>query len=68
MTATRPDNRRRAYWLKTLHEWHWVSSAICLVGMILFSITGFTLNHAGQIEARRSALWESEMIRNSRQS
>jgi len=52
MTAARPDNRRRAYWLKTLHEWHWVSSAICLIGMILFSVTGFTLNHAAQIEAR----------------
>ncbi|VTU24439.1 PepSY-associated TM helix domain-containing protein [Variovorax sp. PBL-E5] len=53
MTATaRPDHRRRAYWLKTLHEWHWVSSAVCLIGMILFSVTGFTLNHAGLIEAR----------------
>ena len=51
-TASAPDNRRRAYWLKTLHEWHWVSSAICLIGMILFSVTGFTLNHAGQIEAK----------------
>ncbi|MDB5726712.1 MAG: hypothetical protein JWQ16_3466 [Novosphingobium sp.] len=51
--ATTPtDNRRRAYWLKTLHEWHWVSSAMCLIGMILFSVTGFTLNHAGQIEAK----------------
>ena len=51
-TATAPDNRRRAYWLKTLHEWHWVSSAICLIGMILFSVTGFTLNHASQIESK----------------
>ena len=24
---------------------------MCLVGMLLFAITGFTLNHAGQIEA-----------------
>jgi uncharacterized protein len=47
-----PNNRRRAYWLKTLHEWHWVSSAICLIGLLLFGITGFTLNHAGQIEAK----------------
>lgn len=47
-----PDNRRRSYWLKTLHEWHWVSSAVCLVGMLLFAVTGFTLNHAGQIEAK----------------
>ena len=52
MTAPSTDNRRRAYWLKTLHEWHWVSSAICLIGMILFSVTGFTLNHASQIEAK----------------
>lgn len=52
MTVTKPDPRRRAYWLKTLHEWHWVSSAICLVGMLLFSVTGFTLNHASSIEAK----------------
>ncbi|SFM54677.1 PepSY-associated TM helix domain-containing protein [Variovorax sp. OV329] len=52
MSASPSPSRRRAYWLKTLHEWHWVSSAICLVGLLLFSITGFTLNHAGQIEAK----------------
>jgi len=52
MPATPAHSRRRAYWLKTLHEWHWVSSAICLIGLLLFSITGFTLNHAGQIEAK----------------
>ncbi|MES2740396.1 MAG: PepSY-associated TM helix domain-containing protein [Pseudomonadota bacterium] len=42
----------RAVWLKNLHQWHWVSSALCLLGMLLFSVTGFTLNHATQIEAR----------------
>ena len=52
MPAIRPSSSRRAYWLKTLHEWHWVSSALCLVGLLLFSVTGFTLNHAGQIEAK----------------
>jgi hypothetical protein len=46
------DNQRRAYWLKTLHRWHWISSALCLVAMVLFSVTGFTLNHAGDIEAK----------------
>ena len=50
--ADKTVNSRRAYWLKTLHEWHRVSSALCLVGMILFAITGFTLNHAAQIEAK----------------
>ncbi|MGE5490696.1 MAG: PepSY-associated TM helix domain-containing protein [Actinomycetota bacterium] len=43
---------RRAAWLKTLHQWHWISSAICLLGMLLFSFTGITLNHAAQIEAK----------------
>lgn len=41
----------RAVWLKQLHQWHWISSALCLLGMFLFSITGITLNHASQIEA-----------------
>jgi len=53
MPAPHPaPDRRRAYWLKTLHEWHWVSAALCLVGMLLFSVTGITLNHAAQIEAK----------------
>ncbi len=42
---------RRSSWLKTLHLWHWISSALCLLGMLMFSLTGFTLNHATQIEA-----------------
>ena len=42
----------RAAWLKNLHRWHWISSALCLLGMLLFSITGITLNHASQIEAK----------------
>ena len=43
--------QRRAWWLKHLHRWHWISSALCLVGMLLFSITGITLNHASRIGA-----------------
>ena len=39
----------RAWWLKQLYQWHWISSAISLIGLILFAITGFTLNHAGAI-------------------
>lgn len=42
----------RAVWLKNLHQWHWISSAMCLMAMLLFSITGFTLNHASQIESK----------------
>lgn len=42
----------RAYWLRTLHQWHWISAAVSLVAMLLFSATGFTLNHAAQIESK----------------
>ena len=46
------DQKRRAFWLKHLHQWHWVSAAICLIAMLLFSITGITLNHAAQIPGK----------------
>jgi len=52
MGAAAVPSPRRAYWLKTLHQWHWISSALSLVGLLLFTVTGFTLNHAAQIEAR----------------
>lgn len=43
--------QRRAFWLRTLHQWHWISSALCLIGLLAFAITGITLNHASQIPA-----------------
>lgn len=43
---------RRSFWLKHLHQWHWVSSALCLIGMLLFAITGITLNNARHVEAK----------------
>jgi hypothetical protein len=49
--ARAAPSSRRAYWLKTLHHWHWISSAVCLIGMLLFAITGITLNNAAHIEA-----------------
>lgn len=45
------SQQKRAFWLKHLHQWHWVSAAACLVGLLLFSVTGFTLNHAAAIGA-----------------
>ena len=52
-TPTRPATKksRKAFWLKQLHMWHWMSSAVSLIGVLLFAITGFTLNHAADIEA-----------------
>ncbi|MDR7116272.1 PepSY-associated TM helix domain-containing protein [Caulobacter sp. BE254] len=49
---TAPAQQSRSFWLKQLHQWHWISAALSLVGMLLFAVTGFTLNHAGQIEAQ----------------
>lgn len=46
-----PKKKRKAFWLKQLHTWHWISSAIALIGLLLFTITGITLNHAAEIEA-----------------
>ncbi len=50
--AKQPDAQRRAFWLKTLHQWHWISSALCLVALLVFAATGITLNHAADVEAR----------------
>lgn len=48
-----PKNKwiSRSFWLRQMQQWHWVSAAISLVGMVLFAITGITLNHASQIDA-----------------
>ena len=53
-TPARPPkalNARRSFWLKQLHQWHWISAAVSLVGLLLFTVTGITLNHAAQIPA-----------------
>jgi len=44
------NQRMRLY--RTMHSWHWISAAICLAALLLFSITGVTLNHASAISAR----------------
>jgi hypothetical protein len=43
--------RKRAVWLKRMHEWHWISSAIALLGLLFFAATGITLNHAEDLES-----------------
>ncbi|MCJ2178304.1 PepSY-associated TM helix domain-containing protein [Novosphingobium album (ex Hu et al. 2023)] len=48
----RKSRKARSFWLKQLHAWHWMSAAISLAGMLLFAITGITLNHASSISAR----------------
>jgi hypothetical protein len=51
-SATALPGGGRALFLRQLHQWHWISSALCLMAMLLFSVTGFTLNHASQIESK----------------
>lgn len=48
-----PKNKwtSRSFWLRHMQQWHWISAAISLVGMLLFAVTGITLNHASQIDA-----------------
>lgn len=52
-----PSRKRRisrGWWLKQLHGWHWISAAVSLAGMLLFALTGVTLNHADLIPATPS--------------
>lgn len=49
---TMQDQKRRSFWLKHLHQWHWISSSVCLLAMLAFAATGLTLNHSAQIEAK----------------
>jgi hypothetical protein len=37
---------------RTSHVLHWMSAAVCLAALLLFSVTGITLNHAGSISAK----------------
>lgn len=43
--------------LGSARQWHWISSAVCLVGMLLFAITGITLNHAAEIPATPEVIY-----------
>src|SRR6188768_2022824 len=52
MAATSSSFNWGTFWRNQLRQWHWISSAISLMGLVLFSVTGFTLNHATAIEAK----------------
>ncbi|WP_335310429.1 PepSY-associated TM helix domain-containing protein [Sphingomonas phyllosphaerae] len=50
-TSRKRAPNRRAWWARQIIAWHWVSAAVALAAMLLFAITGVTLNHAGSISA-----------------
>lgn len=59
-TPTPPTPPRIAS--KTLHRWHWISSALALAAMLLFSVTGITLNHASDIESQAQLrTWQAQL-------
>lgn len=55
----------KTFWSRQFRQWHWISSALVLALMLLFSVTGLTLNNpdwfAGEpvLESREIELSES---------
>ncbi len=43
---------RYAFIKRQIRTVHWMSGAVCLIGMLLFAATGITLNHAADLTAR----------------
>lgn len=65
---TQKKKSAKAFWLKQLHTWHWISSAISLIGLLLFAFTGITLNHAADVEGsprteEKSATLPADLLR-----
>ena len=59
---TRKKKSPKAFWLKQLHSWHWISSAISLIGLLLFAFTGITLNHAADVEGSPQTVEKSATL------
>ena len=55
-------NRARAFWLKQLHSWHWISAGVSLMALLLFAVTGITLNHAPQIKSEPRTTEQSAVL------
>jgi hypothetical protein len=56
------NSRSHGFWSRQVRQWHWISSAISLVGLLLFTITGITLNHAGDIAGEPAVMRQSMSI------
>jgi hypothetical protein len=54
--------QRRVYWMRTLSRWHWISAALSMIGLLLFALTGITLNHAAHIKARPQVLTQQAQL------
>lgn len=54
--AAKRGRRGRGWWLRQIHNWHWISAAVSMIGILLFAVTGITLNHAATIGATPSVV------------
>ncbi|MEC3910354.1 PepSY-associated TM helix domain-containing protein [Sphingobium sp. CR2-8] len=59
---TKKKKSAKAFWMKQLHTWHWVSSAVSLIGLLLFAFTGITLNHAADVEGSPQTIEKSATL------
>jgi|SRR5690554_82639 len=48
-----------------MHTWHWISSAISLICMMLFAITGITLNHPDWFESDPQEVYQEAQLPDS---
>jgi hypothetical protein len=46
------EPRARMQLYRTTHLWHWISAAVCFAALLLFTVTGITLNHASAISTK----------------
>ncbi len=51
----------KAFWM-LVRKVHWMSSAFALIGMLLFAITGITLNHAADIKVKPSIITKEAVL------
>lgn len=58
----KPRWRTGAFWKKQARIWHWTSGALCLIGTLLFAVTGITLNHASEMEASPVRIEQTIML------
>ena len=50
------------FWKRQARTWHWMSGAVCLLGMLMFALTGITLNHAGDLGGEPQVVEKSSVL------
>ena len=56
------NSRLRMQVYRTTHTLHWISAAVCFAVLMLFTITGITLNHAASIGATPAVKTHSAQV------